>query len=186
MAILEVTDDQLHLIQRALDLYSRVGIGQMWAILDHPTFEKVLADKLRPKRPLEVGDATPRGEITEIGKNYIKTKGHWDGKLEEKTWTDVENVKHSTNYSLYHEYRKQAEALMIQGRNIALQEQMHTNASYGIYNPDVDESSRVAFDIIQVIRHEFWKANPGSGMYTVASSVDTSTADAHRIKCKLD
>lgn len=186
MARLEVTEAQLRLIQKALDLYSRVGIGQMWAILDHPTFENVLADKLRPKKPLEVGDRSERGEVTEIGDGYVKTKGSWDSRVEERTWTDVENIRHSIDYSLYHEYRKQAEALLVEGRNVALQEQMHMNASYGIYNPQVDESCRIAFDIIQVIRHEFWKQNPDRSSITVDSSIHISTADAHKIKCKLD
>lgn len=186
MATLELTEGQLRLVQRALDLYSRVGIGQMWAVLDHPTFESVLADKLRPKKPLEVGDKTERGKVTEIGEGYIKTEGYWGNKLEERTWTDVENVKHSIDYGLYHEYRKQAEDLMIEGKNIALQETMSGKASYGIYNPQVDESCRVAFDIVQVIRHEFWKNNPNRSTATVDSSIHMSTADSNKIKCKLN
>ena len=42
MATLTVTNEQLRLIQDALDFYSRVGIGQMTAIKDHPTFSKML------------------------------------------------------------------------------------------------------------------------------------------------
>jgi hypothetical protein len=35
---LELTDSQLWLVERALDLYSRIGIGQFDRIKDHPTF----------------------------------------------------------------------------------------------------------------------------------------------------
>jgi len=68
MATLQVNDEQLRLIQKALDFYSRVGIGQMWAIKEHPTYENILREKLRPKKQLEVGDSTERGEIVKIGK----------------------------------------------------------------------------------------------------------------------
>jgi len=37
MATHEETNKQLRLIQQALDMYSRIGIGQMWVIKDHPT-----------------------------------------------------------------------------------------------------------------------------------------------------
>jgi hypothetical protein len=58
MATLTVTNEHLVLIQRALDFYSRVGIGQMWAIKEHPTYERLLREKLRPKKKLEMGDQT--------------------------------------------------------------------------------------------------------------------------------
>ena len=76
MATLEVTNEQLRLIQQALDMYSRIGIGQLWVIKGHPTYYNVLRDKLRPKKEIEVGDSTERGEVVEIGDGYIKTKGH--------------------------------------------------------------------------------------------------------------
>ena len=58
MATLEVTNEQLRLIQQALDMYSRIGIGQLWVIKDHPTYYNVLHNKLRPKKEIEVGDET--------------------------------------------------------------------------------------------------------------------------------
>ena len=42
MAKLIVTEEQLRLIQTALDFYSRIGIGQFQEIKDHPTFQKHL------------------------------------------------------------------------------------------------------------------------------------------------
>lgn len=185
MATLELTNEQLSLVQQALDFYSRVGIGQMWAIKEHPTYENHLREKLRPKKQLEVGDQTERGEVVEIGKGYIKTKGHWSNGEEIRKWTDIENVKLSTDYGMYHEIRDRAEKVLNQGRNMLLQEELPNNGSWGIFNPEADESCRIAFDIVQVIRHEFWKQNPNRSNITVNSSVHTWTGDGHKIKCKL-
>lgn len=78
MNILELTDEQLTLVQNALDFYSRVGIGQFDKIKDHPTFEEHLSNEFTIKQgPIEVGDKTQRGLVVEIGKGYIKTKGSW-------------------------------------------------------------------------------------------------------------
>jgi len=185
MATLELTESQLRLVQQALDFYSRVGIGQMWAIKEHPTFVNILSEKLRPQRPLEVGDRSERGEVVEIGDGYIKTKGSWGDGEEIREWKDVEKVKHSIDYSQYHEIRDRGEKVLNEGRNILLQDQIPNNGSYGIFNPQVDESCRVAWDIVQVIRHEFWKANPGRSGITVDSSVHLSTENSNKIKCEL-
>ena len=62
MAKLELTNKQLRLVQTALDLYSRIGILQFEEILRHPTLEQVIEERFRPKKELEVGDKTDRGE----------------------------------------------------------------------------------------------------------------------------
>jgi hypothetical protein len=184
MPQLTVTDEQLHLIQKALDMYSRIGIGQMWAIKEHPTFENVLRDKLRPKKELEVGDSTERGEIVEIKKKTVKTKGSWGKGEEVREWAK-DDVKLSIDYSQFHNIRDRAERILNQGRNMLLQEELHNNASYGIYNPNVDESCRIAFDIIQVIRHEYWKANPNRSEITVDSHLHLTTKHSNEIKVEL-
>jgi hypothetical protein len=186
MATLTVTNEHLVLIQRALDFYSRVGIGQMWAIKEHPTYERVLREKLRPKKKLEMGDQTERGEVVEIGKDFIKTKGSWGKGEEIREWKDVEGVKLSIDYGTYHDLRDKGEKILNQGRNILLGQELGNNESYGIYNPNVDESCRVAFDLIQVIRHEFWKSNPERSLATVDSSVHLGTKDCNKIKCQID
>jgi hypothetical protein len=186
MATLHVTEQQLKLIQSALDFYSRVGIGQMWAIKDHPTYQSVLYDKLRPKKEIEVGDRTERGDVVEIGEGYIKTKGSWGNGEEIRTWTDVDKVKLSIDYGLYHDIRDQGEDLLVAGRNKLLQEDISKHGSYGIFNEQVDDSCRVAFDIIQVIRHEFWKRDPERSNITVDSSTTIWTKDGNKIKCELD
>lgn len=184
MATLTVTNEQLRLIQKALDFYSRVGIGQMWAVKEHPTYEGVLRDKLRPKKPIEVGDKTEQGEVIKITKNRIQTKGWWGAK-EELRWFPKEKVKLSIDYEQFHQIRDTAEKILNTGRNMLLQEEISNNGSYGIYNTNVDESCRVAFDIVQVIRHEFWKANEDRVDYTVDASLHLTTKDSNKVKVQL-
>ena len=49
--IIEVNDKQLWVIQKALDFFSRVGIGQWDEILNHPTYENHTEDLFRDKKP---------------------------------------------------------------------------------------------------------------------------------------
>jgi hypothetical protein len=143
MATLEVNNKQLRLIQSALDLYSRIGIGQFGMIKDHPTFERHLANQLVDK----------------------------DGK---------------TDYGQYHTVRDAVDSMLVQPRNMLIQEPNHPqNWSWGIHNKDVDESCREAYDLIQVIRHEFWKAEDEPTRYTVDSSVHLTTKDSDNIKVTL-
>ena len=186
MATLTVTNEQLRLIQTALDFYSRVGIGQMEEIARHPTFEKTLYNSLTPNKPIEIGDQTNVGVVIEIGDGYVKTKGIWNGKEEERVFNDVSIVRHSIDYSAYHSMVDAACKLFTEGRNILIGKNMQSNASYGIFSDNVDDSCRVAFDIIQVIRHEFWKADPTRSSITVDSSIHTTTSQAKDIKCSID
>lgn len=183
MATLTVTNEQLRLIQQALDFYSRVGIGQMDAIKDHPTFEGTLREKLRPKKPIEIGDRTEQGEVVKITKNRIQTKGWWGAK-EELRWFPKDQVKLSIDYTKFHLIRDAGVRTLTMGRNMLLSEMMPYNGSYGIHHPSVDESCREAFDIIQVIRHEFWKANPDRSDITVDSSI-YFISTGHNVKCEL-
>jgi hypothetical protein len=143
MATLTVTKEQLRLIQDALDMYFRIGIGQMIVIKDHPTFEKTLRKK-----------CTFNGEV---------------------------------DYAIYHEQRKIADHFFTEGRDTLLLDTTHgVNGSYGIYNQEnVHESSTVAYDLVQVIRHEFWKADPNRSEHVVMSSVHLSTKDSGKIKVEL-
>ena len=185
MAKLELSNKQLRLIQTALDLYSRIGILQLEEILRHPTLEQVIADRFRSKKELEVGDDTERGEIVEITKKHIKTKGSWGNGEEIKTWKDIENVKLSTDWSSVHKTRDDVSDLLAEVKKLVSGENYGRNASYGIHNKNVDTSCRDAFDIVQVIRHEFWKANPHSSNITVDSSVHI-TGSCKLPKAKID
>ena len=142
MATITITEEQLRLIQDALDMYSRIGIGQMWVIKDHPTFEEIL-----------------------------RKKSTFDGKVD---------------YNIYHDIRKRADKYFTLGRDTLLIDSTHgQHGSFGIYNKEVDESSRIAYDLIQVIRHEFWKANPDRSEHVVMSSIHLSTKDSNKIKVEL-
>lgn len=142
MTTLHLTKKQLRIVQRALDFYSRIGIGQFERIKDHPTFEKHLS------KEFEV-----------------------DGK---------------TDYTQYHRVRDAVDGMLVHPRNMLCNDlELPRNGSWGIFNPNVDESCRVAFDIIQVIRHEFWKRNPDRSSMTVDSSVTLWTKDGNKIKCEI-
>ena len=143
MATLTVTEDQLRLIQQALDFYSRVGIGQFNAIKDHPTFEAHLHNEFKD-----------------------------------------ENGK--TDYGKYHSVRDEIDTTLNVARNMLYHNNStNKNGGWGIHHPKVDESCREAFDLIQVIRHEFWKKNPKRSSITVDSSVHLHCKDSDKIKVEL-
>jgi len=191
MATLTVTESQLHLIQRALDFYSRIGIGQFNVIKDHPTFEAHLHKEFAlGSGPFKVGDKTMRGEVVEIdpkGK-WIKTKGRWNGEEEIKKWTDIKDIQYSTDYTKFHSVRDAVEKALVQPRNMLYNDNKFTqHGSWGIHNPNVDDSCRQAFDLVQVVRHEFWKANPKRSNITVDSHIHftANKSDSNKIKVKL-
>jgi hypothetical protein len=175
MAKIELSNEQLKLIQTALDFYSRIGIGQFTEIKNHPTFEKHLYDVCAPEKTPEVGDRTPQGEILEIKDGKALINGSVKDKMwnKEKEWKDLKDVKLSTDYSKYHKLRDDIDLKLNEARNMLYNEHIGVNGSWGIYNPKVDESCREAYNMIQVIRHEFWKSNPERSQMTVDSSVDS-------------
>lgn len=194
MNTLHLTDEQLNLVQTALDFYSRIGIGQFEQIKDHPSFQSHLYNACQPKRDPVVGDRTPQGEILQIkdGKALIngsvdKKTGHWCSKPE---WKKLKDVKLSTDYSRYHEIRKSVDECLIQPRNLLIQDPtMPQHGSWGIYNESVDDTCRIAFDIVQVIRHERWKRNPKRSDMTVDSHIHfshTKDSSSNKIKCEME
>ena len=188
MAKLEVTEEQLHIIQRALDMYSRIGILQLRMILEHPTIEKILTDKHTPMlgEPLRVGDETIRGEVVEVGDGYVKTKGSWGDGEEIKKWEDVDNIRRSPDYSKLHSNEDYIKKMLEDIKYDLSSGHLTSNASYGIHNQtNVDESCRVAYDIVQVIRHEFWCRNPNRSAHTVDSSIMLTTKNCNKIKVIL-
>jgi hypothetical protein len=143
MATLKVNEDQLRLIQRALDFYSRVGTGQFDEIKNHPTFEKHLREEFKV-----------------------------DGKCD---------------YNRFHNVRYIVDDALNVARNMLYNESgMSKNGSWGIYNPKVDDSCRDAYDLMQVIRHEFWKNDPNRSDITVDSSITLTDRKNNNIECDLD
>ena len=188
MATLEVNKDQLRLIQRALDFYSRVGIGQFSVIKEHPTFEKHLAEVCRPNREPIVGDRTPQGEILELSKSKALIAGSVKNKMWNAAheWKKLNDVKLSTDYSKYHKIRDNVDNQLTEVRNNLINDHsVGRNGSWGIHNKNVDETCREAFDIIQVIRHEFWKADEKRSNMTVDSDIMLTTKDSDNIKVTL-
>jgi hypothetical protein len=191
MATLNVTEEQLRLIQQALDFYSRVGIGQFNEIKNHPTFERHLHKEFSlGSGDFKVGDNTMRGEVVEVevdpkGK-WIKTKGIWDGGEEVKKWTDVENIEYSTDYERYHQVRDAVDMMLVQPRNMLYNDMsIGKNGSWGIHHPSVDDSCRDAFDLVQVIRHEFWKRDPDRSSITVDSHIHLTGKNTQNIEVEL-
>jgi hypothetical protein len=143
MATLKVSEEQLRLIQHALDFYSRVGIGQFNVIKEHPTFERHLYNEFKDK----------------------------DGK---------------TDYGKYHSVRDEIDTTLNVARNMLYNDSsIGKNGSWGIHNPKVDDSCRDAYDLIQVIRHEFWKQDPNKSSITVDSSVYLTDSKNSNIEVKI-
>lgn len=191
---LELTDEQLWLVQQALDFYSRVGIGQFNVIKEHPTFEIYLEEVCRPTKEPEVGDRTPQGEILEIKNGKALINGSVDKKLnrwcDKQEWKKLKDVKLSTDYTRYHRIRDNVDMMLVQPRNMLINDsQMSQHGSWGIHHPSVDDSCRMAFDMVQVIRHERWKNNPDRNTMTVDSHTHfTHRKDdsSNKIRCELN
>lgn len=185
-----LTDEQLRVVYDALEFYSRVGIGQFNVICDHPTFDKHLAKNCVPNKEPEVGDRTPQGEILEIkgGKALINGSvgedGFWS---KEQEWKDLGDVKLSRDWGKFHGIQDIAKVHFLEAKKqLSSNEMTSLHGSWGIYNKNVDESCRIAFDIVQVIRHEWWKASPDRSNITVDSSVHLGTEDSNKIKCNIN
>lgn len=187
MATLTLSNEQLRLVQTAMDLYSRIGILQFEEMLDHPTVYQMIVDQFSETRPIEVGDRTLRGEVVEIGNGYVKTKGSWGNGEEIRTWTDVEKIHHAPDWSRVHEVRDEFRLACASLKRIVSGRDYGTNSGPGIHHQQVDESCRLAFDLVQVIRHEFWKANPDRSSITVDSHIHFSSAkSAANVKVEID
>lgn len=185
MAKIKLTNKQLRLIQDALELYSRIGILQFDRIFDHPSIDRIIKNSYTPDKEIKVGTQTMRGEVVEIGDGYIKTKGHWGKGEEIRTWTDIENIQLSPDWTEYHNSKDLIRMLFNQiNKEITNDPTFSPNQSLGIHNEQVKEC-REAFDIIQVIRHEFWKENPNRSSATVDSSIHL-TSNEQSVKVELD
>lgn len=186
MAKIKLTNKQLKLIQNALEMYSRIGILQLDNIIEHPTIDHVIRKQFTEEKKLEIGDETMRGEIVEINKEYIKTKGHWGNGEEIKTWTDIDKIKLSPDWDKIHDTRDKIKNYLNTISCLISGENHSQGVSYGIHSKEVDESCREAFDIIQIIRHEFWKKDPTKSMITVDSNVNLTSLKPNIVSVELD
>lgn len=175
MATIECTNEQLRAIQFALELYSRIGMLQLEFILEHPTIENLLINKNSPQKDIEVGDRCLQGEVVRLSPKYVWTKGQWGGEEEVRKFKRAE-VKLSPDWSKVHARRDEIRELCGKIKLLASEGELYINGHYGIHNKDLDSNCRVCYDIVQVIRNEFWKAdkNPNK-YYNVSSSVHLSS-----------
>lgn len=75
---------------------------------------------------------------------------------------------------------------LLRVRNILFDMDYGLNGSYGINSDKVDDFARLAQDIIEVIRHEFWKVNPKRSNATVDSSITLrSSFEPNKIKVSI-
>jgi hypothetical protein len=187
MATITLNDQQLRLIMFSLELYSRVGILQFERMLDHPTIEAAIERQFTPNQKVMLGSKTCRGMVVKMTKKAIWTEGVWNGTPEIKKWTDIENVKLSPDYDQMSQTRDLIRAWLNEVKKLVAGDPIYNSsgASYGIHNPYADVTCREAYDMIQVIRHEFWKANPKRNDSTVDSHVMIWTKQP-RIEVTLD
>ena len=84
-------------------------------------------------------------------------------------------------------YHEIAEEELTIARNKLFDMKVGLNGSKGINSNDVDDSVRVAHDIRQVIRHEFWKNDPDRIPLTLDSSVHFTSNDVNvnKIICEI-
>jgi len=186
MATIKLTDKQLRLIQNALEMYSRVGILQLYQIIEHPTIENVIHKQFTKEKTLEIGDETMRGKIVEINKKNIKTKGYWGNGEEIKTWTDIDKIKLSPDWNKIHYTRDKIKDKLNEITCLISGENHSQGVSYSIYSEEVDETCRESFDIVQIIRHEFWKADPNKSDITVDSHINLSSLKPDVVKVEID
>lgn len=184
MATLECNNEQLRIIQNALDLYSRVGMVQLETILDHPTIDRAIEDNYTPQKEIEVGDNCLQGKVVKVTKNYIWTKGSW-GKGEEVRRFKREEMRLSPDWEGVHRMRDDVRRLAGLMKAGISRGELGTNGNYGIHSKKVDESCRVCWDILQVIRHEFWLEQCEKNTWSVASHVSRSS-NTENVKVKLD
>lgn len=184
MVTIKVTEEQARLIQKSLDFYSRVGAGQFSEILDHPTFYRNLIKRFTTQKELEVGDKCMQGEIVEINGDDIKLVGRFGGDKKEQT-LKKDKVYHSPDWSELHAHRDSIKSdLKLVSLKLHTEIPTSLNGNMGIHNKGVDDTCRQAFDLLQVIRHEFYKKYDGESP-TVDSHVHFTSTEGESNKVEV-
>lgn len=101
-------------------------------------------------------------------------------------YNEFKDENGNTDYSKFHSVRDEVDEIFTQAKKLLYNQQSAVkNGGWGIHNPNVDDSCRDAFDLVQVIRHEFWKADSDRSEWTVASSVHLLDRKNENIKVEL-
>ncbi len=100
----------------------------------------------------------------------------------QKTLKDKTTFHNETDYSLKREIEGKVIDLLTEARNMLCDLTVGRNGSYGINNDKVDETCRIANDIHQVIRHQFWKEHEVKSFMTVDSSIHYTSSWFETIK----
>ena len=91
MATITLTEEQLRLVQSALEFYSRVGIGQFEVIKEHPTFEKVLRKEFKDKE-----GNVDYGRYHEVREKEVITDAYEVGRLDNSMYDNYEDYYEQT------------------------------------------------------------------------------------------
>lgn len=142
---LEVNKQQLLIMSKALELYSRLGSGQFECLLEHAAIDKYLNKKCL---------------LEDI-----------------KADTDIDWAKRGLLSSIAREHIDFLKKVLMD---------CHPSGSHGIYNKDIDNSCRTAWDMQQVIRHQLWSERSDRLESSVASYIGQSDNDNDLIIIKND
>jgi len=88
-----------------------------------------------------------------------------------------------SNYSKDQQKSERLNALISEMRDIIYPE-LNGYAHWGIFNPKCPEESKVAYDVIQVLRHELWKLDPDKRYSTVDAGRPIQSSEEEL--CRVD
>lgn len=100
----------------------------------------------------------------------------------EKTLEGVVTFQGEVDYELKREIENKVGNLLAEARNKLCDLTVGRHGGYGINNNQVDEDCRVAYDIHQVIRHQFWNERKDKSFMTVDSSISYTSSGFESIK----
>jgi DNA modification methylase len=106
--------------------------------------------------------------------------------FESHLYNEFKDENGKTDYSKFHSVRDEVDEIFTQAKRLLYNQQSATkNGGWGINHYNVDDSCRDAFDLVQVIRHEFWKKNPNRSDITVDSHINLTDSKNENVKVEL-
>lgn len=106
--------------------------------------------------------------------------------FERHLYNEFKDEQGITDYGKLHQVRDEVDEIFNQAKKLLYNESSAVkNGGWGIGHTSVDDSCRDAFDLVKVIRHEFWKKNPNRSNITVDSSIHLTDRKNRNIKVEL-